>query len=191
MLPPVARLALAFAGGAALALLPGRFSLPALFAVLLALAPIRTSWRPEVRAALVLVALAGALAAWGTPARHAAPTPSPGWAVTYREGLAHRVERLYGAQAPLVNALTLARRDGLDPGVREDFARSGTAHLLAISGFHVGVVAGLILTLFRGAGVARRWPPLGAAGGAWLYVGLLGFPDAAFRAASAGARCPR
>jgi competence protein ComEC len=83
----------------------------------------------------------------------------------------------------MVAALTLARKEGLDSGLRDAFARSGTAHLLAISGFHVGVVSSLLLVLLRGAGLPRRRAGTLAAGGTWLYVALLGFPDAASRAA--------
>lgn len=191
----MARLALAFAGGAALALLPGRFSLPALLAILAGLAPIRASRSRAVRAALVVAVAAGALAGTATrrggavegplPARAAAAAPQrpPGRAEAWRAVLVARLDTLYGPHAPLVAALTLAHTRGLDPAVRDTFARSGTAHLLAISGFHVGVVAGLLLTLLRGAGVRPRRAGVVAAGAAWLYVALLGFPDAATRAA--------
>ena len=103
--------------------------------------------------------------------------------VAWRDGLVARIGRLYGERAPVVSALVLARREGLDPDVRDTFAVAGIAHLLAISGFHVGVIAGLLLTALRAAGVGRRYAALGAAGAAWAYVGLIGFPDAACRAA--------
>lgn len=106
-----------------------------------------------------------------------------GTLVRWREHLVGRLDRLYGPRARLVAALTLARREGLDPAVREAFARTGIAHLLAISGFHVGVVAGGVLTLLRLTGVSRRRSALLAALIAWLYVALIGFPDAACRAA--------
>ena len=51
---------------------------------------------------------------------------------------------------PLASALILARKEALDPAVREAFAVAGIAHLLAISGFHVGVVALLVSVLIRG-----------------------------------------
>lgn len=181
-LPPVARLALVFSGGAALAFLPGRFSPPALLLVLGALAPIPASPGPRVRLALALALAAGIAAGVAAPPG-AAPEPPAGWSAAWREALAHRVERLYGEQAPVVGALILARREGLDPALREAFARSGTAHLLAISGFHVGVLAGALFALMRGARLPRRRAGLGAALAAWLYVALLGFPDAASRAA--------
>lgn len=94
-----------------------------------------------------------------------------------------RIAGLWGEEAPVVEALVLARREHLDPDFREAFALSGTAHLLAISGFHVGVVAGLLLGLLRALGLARRRAALGAAGGCWIYVLAIGAPDAAVRAA--------
>ncbi|MCG6954601.1 MAG: DNA internalization-related competence protein ComEC/Rec2 [Gemmatimonadetes bacterium] len=103
--------------------------------------------------------------------------------VRWRGILAKKVEELYGDRAPLVSALILARREGLDPDLRDAFARAGTAHLLAISGFHVGVVAALLTALLGAAGLSRRRTGVAAALGAWGYVALLGFPDAACRAA--------
>jgi competence protein ComEC len=104
-------------------------------------------------------------------------------AVRWREGLVTRLDRLYGERAPLVAALVLARREGLDPELRETFARVGIAHLLAISGFHVGVIAGVILVFLLLLGQHGPRAAMGAAVGAWLYVGFIGFPDAACRAA--------
>lgn len=103
--------------------------------------------------------------------------------VRWRDGLVERLPRLYGERAPLVSALVFARREGMDRDVRDAFAVTGIAHLLAISGFHVGVIAGLALALLRSLGVTRRRSALGAAGLAWAYVGVIGFPDAACRAA--------
>jgi competence protein ComEC len=103
--------------------------------------------------------------------------------IAWRDGLVERIGRLYGDRAPVVSALVLARREGLEQDVREVFAVTGIAHLLAISGFHVGIVAGLVLTVLRVAGLTRRRAALASAGTAWAYVGLIGFPDAACRAA--------
>ena len=119
------------------------------------------------------------------------PTESTGGArltlarlsVRWRDGLVARLPRLYGERAPLVAALVFARREGLDDDVRNGFAVTGIAHLLAISGFHVGVIAGLVVALLRAVGWSRRRAALGAALGAWVYVAFIGFPDAACRAA--------
>jgi len=117
-----------------------------------------------------------------TPIAHPRPS-APRALARWRGHLVRRLEAMYGPRAPLVAALTLARKEGLDPELREAFARSGIAHLLAISGFHVGVVALILLTLFRRVRFRPRRAALGAALGTWAYVALLGFPDAACRAA--------
>jgi len=104
-------------------------------------------------------------------------------AVRWRDGLVQRFERLYGARAPLVAALTLARTEGFDRELRDAFSRVGTSHLLAISGFHVAVIAGVVLTLLRALRLRARPAELGAAGATWAYVALIGFPDPAVRAA--------
>jgi len=103
--------------------------------------------------------------------------------VRHRAAVQARADRLYGPRGGLVSALVLARREGLAPETRTAFARTGIAHLLAISGFHVGVVAGLLLALARSVGTDRRRAVGIAAMGCWTYVAFLGFPEAACRAA--------
>ncbi len=104
-----------------------------------------------------------------------------------RERLRGRIESrmrdLLPGTWPLASALILARKEALDPAVREAFAVAGIAHLLAISGFHVGVVALLVSVVIRGAGAGPRRTPAYAASVTWLYIGLIGFPAAATRAA--------
>ena len=94
-----------------------------------------------------------------------------------------RMQDLLPVTWPLASALILARKEALDPVVREAFVVAGIAHLLAISGFHVGVVALLVGVVIRGVGAGPRRAPAYAAAVTWLYVGLIGFPDAATRAA--------
>jgi len=135
---------------------------------------VRGTWREGARAGALI---ASAVEPAG------AESPRGVALVRWRGRLMERLDTLYGAHAPMVSALVLARKEGLDAGLREAFARSGTAHLLAISGFHVGVVAAMVLALLRSVGVARRPAGLTAAAATWGYVGLIGFPDAACRAA--------
>ena len=49
----------------------------------------------------------------------------------------------------LALALVIGDRSSLDPDLRDRFTRSGTAHLLAISGLHVGIVALLVGFIVR------------------------------------------
>ncbi|MEZ4414889.1 MAG: DNA internalization-related competence protein ComEC/Rec2 [Gemmatimonadota bacterium] len=109
--------------------------------------------------------------------------PGGAWAYRLRAaGLAASAER-FGRAAPLMDALLFARRERIPPDVREAFARAGVAHLLAISGFHVGVV-GVVLygaLLLAPLTAATRMSLTVAA--VWAYVGVIGFPGAATRAA--------
>lgn len=94
-----------------------------------------------------------------------------------------RIDEVFTRHPELVASLLLARRDGLDRDVRERYARAGLSHLLAISGLHVGLIAGILLLLAGAAGVRRSRVPAVAAAGTVLYVALLGAPDSASRAA--------
>lgn len=91
-------------------------------------------------------------------------------------------ERL-GPQAGVASALVLAEREGIPQELWDAFARSGSAHLLSISGFHVGVVAALLGGLLSAVGRPPRNRAAGVAAGVWAYVLLIGAPTSATRAA--------
>jgi len=65
-----------------------------------------------------------------------------------------------------------------DPVLRERHSRWGTSHLLAVSGFHVGLVAGIAFLLFNR--LRNRAVLISLV--IWLYVLLTGFHASAFRA---------
>ena len=103
-----------------------------------------------------------------------------------RERLAARIDAaLPPAQGRFVAALALGDTRGLSDHDWEVLRATGLTHLIAISGFHVGLVAGFGALLGGLAwrsfpALGRRWPrPLGAAAGALLfaagYAALAGF----------------
>jgi len=100
-----------------------------------------------------------------------------------RDAIARRIESLFGERAPLIEALVLGRRADLDPRLRAEFVGAGLAHLLAISGLHVGIVAAWLVLLGRLAGLGR-WAVWVGVVGVWGYTFLLGFPAPATRAAA-------
>ncbi|MBN2126672.1 MAG: DNA internalization-related competence protein ComEC/Rec2 [Deltaproteobacteria bacterium] len=59
-------------------------------------------------------------------------------------------ERLSPDREPLYRALVLGERQGITPELREGFNRAGVAHVLAVSGLHVGLVAWLIFFALKG-----------------------------------------
>jgi competence protein ComEC len=103
-----------------------------------------------------------------------------------RTAVTRASERLYGGRAPVVDALILGRRTAMDPELREDFTRAGLVHLLAISGFHVGLLTSWTVLIGLACRLSReRAYGLGAAV-AVGYVAFLGWPAPATRAAVLG-----
>jgi competence protein ComEC len=104
-----------------------------------------------------------------------------------RTALAHGSRRLYGDRAPMVDALILGRRGGIDRALQDRFAQSGLVHLLSISGFHVGVITAWVFLLCRMLRLGRGRALALAAGASVAYVAFLGWPAPATRAAALAA----
>lgn len=81
------------------------------------------------------------------------------WVEGLRERLSLCLERLpAGPGRGLLRALILGQRGELGGDVRDAFGATGTAHLLAISGLHMGLVWGICFLAFRL--VLAAWPSL-------------------------------
>ena len=98
-----------------------------------------------------------------------------------RQGLLRRAQAVFGVDSALPEALLLGDRSNLPEETRKDFSDAGAAHLLAVSGLHVGLIAALALIPLR------RWLSPKArlavmSGFLLLYSALLGFPAPVVRA---------
>ncbi len=90
-------------------------------------------------------------------------------------------------QGSVAQGILLGARSNIPASLEEDFSRTGTAHLLAVSGLHIGIVAGLTLSLgARAFGRQRNLYILVALGAIWLYALLTGMHPSALRAAIMG-----
>ncbi|PYP05787.1 MAG: DNA internalization-related competence protein ComEC/Rec2 [Gemmatimonadetes bacterium] len=108
--------------------------------------------------------------------------PVPRGRGALRDALAAKSTELFGARAPIVNALVFAPNVRLDSDIRERYVRSGLAHLLSISGLHVGFIAAWLALLLGKLHLAAR-ARFGATAVLLLgYLWLLGFPAPAVRA---------
>lgn len=107
----------------------------------------------------------------------------PGRIDRLRTMLARATDSLYGKRAPLVDAFITGRRGELNLELRQAFAAAGLVHLLSISGFHIGLLAGWALLLLRVARCPRHLAEALAAGLAIGYTAFLGLPPPATRAA--------
>ncbi|MBI4337227.1 MAG: ComEC/Rec2 family competence protein [Chloroflexi bacterium] len=109
------------------------------------------------------------------------------WLYRARHALARGLQRtLPEPQASLGQALLLGLRRELPPDLREAFQRSGTAHLLAVSGLHVAIVLGLLEALAVAILGRRAWALLVPLVGIWAYAVLTGLAPPVARAAIMG-----
>ena len=75
----------------------------------------------------------------------------------FRALLAHRLRGAVGGEAGnLLAALLLGARSGLSPASLRDFRRAGASHLLALSGLHLVLLAGLFDRLLLLFGVGKK-----------------------------------
>lgn len=81
----------------------------------------------------------------------------------------------------LIWALALGWKTGLTNEVSEPFMRTGTMHIFAISGLHMALIAGILVSLLRAARIPRGtcgWVVIPAI---WFYTGVTGWQSSAIR----------
>ena len=105
------------------------------------------------------------------------------WPRTLRGRAGERIDRDFGRNASLVRALLIADQDGIAPSVRDTFADAGLVHMLSISGLHVAIIAGSLLTMLSAMRLSRAVAYATAMGVIVGYVVVLGAPPPAVRSA--------
>ena len=107
------------------------------------------------------------------------------WLETLRRGIAGRIwETLDGDRAAIATALMTGDRGAIRGEIHDAIRDAGLAHLLAISGLHLGLVAGLVFFTVR-AGLAlvpslaleypiKKWAAIAALAGAFAYMFIVG-----------------
>ena len=105
--------------------------------------------------------------------------------------LRHRLQREYmrpafdGDVLGVLSALTLGDKNGLSEEVRAAYTDAGVAHVLALSGLHVGVIYAMLAFLMRGVLRRRdlRWlRELGTIAVLWLFALMVGMSASVVRA---------
>ena len=107
------------------------------------------------------------------------------WVYSLRSRLAQNLTRvLPEPQASLAQGIVLGIRSNIPLSLKNDFARSGTAHLLAISGINLSIMAGILLSmgiwLFGRRHYLYVWLALGII---WLYALITGMHPPVVRGA--------
>ena len=97
-----------------------------------------------------------------------------------KQALTERVRLIFGEDSALPEALLLGQRDQLPEETARGFSDAGAAHLLAVSGLHVGLLTGLFYIPLRRRSPKARMVILSAF--LLLYCALLDFSAPVVRA---------
>lgn len=105
------------------------------------------------------------------------------WRLRFREILDGHLQQPESRQ--LARAIILGDRDEFSDALNEAYQASGAVHVLAVSGLHVGLVAGMVMGLLGLFLRRKRQFPLRAilaTALVWAYIALTGAADSAVRA---------
>ncbi len=107
------------------------------------------------------------------------------WVYSLRSRLSQTLtEVLPEPQASLAQGIILGKRGTIPQGLKDNLIHSGTAHLLAISGLHLAIVVGMILSIGIWLFGRRRYTYIWLAlGTIWLYALITGMHPPVVRGA--------
>jgi|GEM_PF-1349092 len=86
---------------------------------------------------------------------------------------------------PLAAALIVGVKDYLDPEHYEVFSHTGTMHILAVSGLHVGLIymsLAWLLSFFFTTAKSKKWQSIITIAAIWIFGAITGFEAAILRA---------
>ncbi|MEO1162457.1 MAG: ComEC/Rec2 family competence protein [Chloroflexota bacterium] len=78
--------------------------------------------------------------------------------LAFKDRLQLRIDRaLPDPEAALLTGILLGDERGIDPQLSDDFSRVGASHVIAISGFNMAIIAGLVMNALKGIMPNRGW----------------------------------
>jgi ComEC/Rec2-related protein len=86
------------------------------------------------------------------------PNPVMALSLTIKNYAKSMLDRyLESSSAGVMTAMVLGDRSGMPKDIKEDFVKSGTAHILAISGMNMSIIAALVFFFFKLCRLSRKW----------------------------------
>jgi competence protein ComEC len=101
------------------------------------------------------------------------------------KAIAHIYQIFPDPEASLLAGILLGDDNGMPASLQEAYKNTGTAHIIAISGFNIAIIAGLFVGLFSRL-LGRRKGAIAAVLGILLYTVLVGATASVVRAAIMG-----
>lgn len=100
-----------------------------------------------------------------------------------KQELISRIKLLLGdEESAIATGMLLGYKFGISENVKTDFNHSGISHLLAVSGYHVAVIASFMLILFNFFRLPKKLANLGSIAGILFFMALTGFSPSVTRA---------
>lgn len=99
-----------------------------------------------------------------------------------RDAIAARIDALYGEQSAMMKGMLLGDKSDMPQEQYDSFKRSGIAHLLAVSGLHVGLIMNVIEFGLDRLMLSRRIRLLAMVLSCGAYCVVIGMPSSAVRA---------
>ena len=105
-------------------------------------------------------------------------------AMEFRSRLLRQYQQMgiTGQSYAVIAAMTLGEKSKLSTATKDRFSISGSSHLLALSGLHLGIIYGLLSMIF----IRRRWLLIGQSIiilAIWSYVVMVGMSPSVIRSA--------
>ncbi|MFH1822070.1 MAG: ComEC family competence protein, partial [Patescibacteria group bacterium] len=89
-------------------------------------------------------------------------------------------------EASLANAIILGYKKNIPEDLRQNFSQAGVSHIIAISGMHISILAGLIMAFLLAINISRKKAFWLASLFLIIYILLIGLPASAMRAGLMG-----
>lgn len=103
----------------------------------------------------------------------------------FREHVEQRIRTFHIEEQDfaIISAMAMGDKTALNQETKEAYSISGTSHILAVSGLHIGIIFQLIILLLGGKRRSKLTIILSTTI-VWAYVIFIGFPASAVRAAT-------
>jgi len=105
----------------------------------------------------------------------------------FKDKLREKID--YGMSEPeasLTKAIILGDKKQIPDDLREKFSQVGLSHIVAISGMHISIIAGILMLFLLQIGLSRRKSFYFASIFLFIYIVIIGFPASAIRAGIMG-----
>ena len=114
-------------------------------------------------------------------------THEPSFRYRVKSNFTNKVENLFntylnGKNSELITSIILGNSSYINEDNLALYRELGLAHILAVSGLHIGIISGFLIFIFSRLGIKRRINVIISLSIIWCYGFLIGYPPSILRA---------